>query len=147
MKTSVFLKIYAPTLAILWAVTVLCAFSAWLLISEMRHWRSAQHRWAAVQAEQQKLHALEQFAASLKTYEPIIHRLSAPREAVVNEKILVEPFEPFVEKISKIYTDHGFFFLESFVLETCEKNPSDVESQDGCRPYAEVRGKKVYFRP
>lgn len=104
-------------------------------------------RGSAVQQEQLKLHRLEAYAASLKNYEAALRRLGEPREAVHKEEITLEPFGAFVEKLSKIYTDQGLFFLESFELKTCDEKEKQEKSSSPCRPYAEVRGRKVYFQP
>uniref|UniRef100_A0A832EJR0 Uncharacterized protein n=1 Tax=Desulfacinum infernum TaxID=35837 RepID=A0A832EJR0_9BACT len=149
MKASVFLKGYLSTFVLFWGAGVLFAITLALAVLEKTHYGKAQARWEAVQAEERKVRGLETFAASLGRYEAVIHRLASPREATVQERIALEPFEAFVEKLSRIYTDQGFFFLESFVLETCEEEKKTAASATPaeCRPYAEVRGRKVYFQP
>lgn len=147
MKGSAFAKVYGPTLALLWGATVLFGVSLGLAVSEIRQHRLAQERLRAVQEEEQKLHRLEAFAASLGQYDAVIRRLAGPREAAVQEKIALEPFGAFVEKMARIYTDQGFFFLVSFAVETCEGGKTAGEVDSECRPYAELRGRKVYFQP
>ena len=151
MKASVFFRAYLSTFVLFWGAAVLFAITLALAVLEQTHYRNAQARWEAVRAEERKVLGLETFAASLVRYDPVIRTLASPREATVQEKIALEPFEAFVEKLSRIYMDQGFFFLESFALETCEEEeekktvPSATQAE--CRPYAEVRGRKVYFQP
>lgn len=144
---SVFFKTYLPTLGLLVGATLLFGVSFGGMVWEGRQLEAARHRWNAVRQEERKLQALEAFAASVKHHEAFIQGLAAPREASVREVISLEPFGTFVEKLSRIYTDQGFFFLESFTLKTCEEGPKGSETDAECRPVAELRGRKVFFQP
>ncbi len=145
---SVLFKIYAPTVGLLLGATLLFAVSFGGVLWESRQLEAARHRWNAVGQEERKLQALEAFAASVERHRAFMERLTAPREASVQEVISLEPFGVFVEKLSRIYTDQGFFFLESFALQTCEEGRGKRSETDGeCRPAAEVRGRKVFFQP
>lgn len=147
MKWFSFFKAYGSTLALLWGATVLFGVSLGLAVFEMRHHRAVEDRWRAVQEEEKRLQRLEAFAASLVRYDAVMQRLTGPREAAVQEKIALEPFGAFVEKLTRIYTDQGFFFLDSFSMETCQGGKTPGEAETDCRPYAELKGRKVYFQP
>lgn len=149
MKESVFLRGYLSTLVLFWGAAVLFGITLALAVLEQTRYRHAQEQWRAVQTEEDKVRRLETFAASLTHIDPKLSTLTHPREAAVQEKIALEPFDAFVEKLSRIYTHQGFFFLESFALETCDEDKRTAPSDSAvpCRPYAEVRGRKVYFQP
>ncbi|ROQ90664.1 hypothetical protein EDC27_2546 [Desulfosoma caldarium] len=150
IKESVFLKGYFRPLGLLLAATLLFVITLALGILEHRRYRHAQEYWRAVQAEEEKVRHLEAFAATLAHIDPGFFSMTPPREAVVEEKIALEPFSAFVEKLSRIYTDQGYFFMDSFVLETCDaegNKSAPSRSAGACRPHADVRGKKVYFQP
>lgn len=149
MKESVFLRGHLTTLVLFWGAAVLFGITLALMVMEQTRYRHAQEQWRAVQAEEEKVRRLQTFAASLAHIDPMLLTLAPPREAVIQERIAMEPFDAFVEKLARIYTDQGFFFVESFVLETCDEDSKAAPLNTGaeCRPYAEVRGRKVYFQP
>ncbi len=144
---SAFFKTYLPTLGLLVGATLLFGVSLGGVMWESRQSEAARQRWNAVRQEERKLQALEAFAASVKQHEAFIQGLTAPREASVREIISLEPFGIFVDKLSRIYTDQGFFFLESFTVKACEEGPKGSETGAECRPVAELRGRKVFFQP
>lgn len=145
---SVFFKMFAPTVGLLVGATLLFAVSLGGVLWESRQLEAARRRWNVLEQEERKLQALEAFAASVVRHQAFMERLSVSREASVQEVISLEPFGVFVEKLSRIYTDQGFFFLESFALKICEEGRGDGdETEAECRPAAEVRGRKVFFQP
>ncbi len=147
MKLSPFFKTCLPPWILLCGATLVFAGSFWLMVREWRHLQAERERWNVLQQEQHKVRRLETFAASLQNYDAFLRRLAEPREAFHKEEITLEPFGTFVEKLSRIYTDQGFFFLDSFELKTCEEKDRHGKEQPPCRPYAELQGKKIYFRP
>lgn len=140
------IKIHRNTLLFYGCALCMLAVTSWLVIKEAREYRNALLFEASLQADEQKLNALERFVQELNRYEIPLSRLNSPREASVDEEILLEPFDSFISKLSAIYARQGFFFMESMDLTTClEIKDMKLVRKEKCVPTAHIKGKVVSF--
>lgn len=143
---GIIFKIYLK-LFILYGVA-LCAFgaSSWFLVQEVISYRDARSFEQFIQKEEMKLRNLESFVQNLSRYEIPLARLTSAREAIIDEQILLEPFDNFLKKISSLYNEQGFFFMDSFTAITCiEIKDMKLTVKDKCVPIATIKGRMVYI--
>ncbi|MEJ5299994.1 MAG: hypothetical protein WHS38_03300 [Thermodesulforhabdaceae bacterium] len=129
-------------------ICVLCLLilASGFAIKEAVAYRYALALEKSIQADEKKLNALERFVEEINRYEIPLSRLGPPREATVEEEILLEPFDSFLSKLSAIYENQGFFFLESMEITTClEIKDMKLTRKEKCVPTARIKGKVVTF--
>lgn len=96
----------------------------------------------------QELRVAEEVLRRLENYDrhPFWRHLSPPQEVKIYEKLGLRPFEEAIYKLSNLYVERGFFFLDKFELRTCLGEKRGVRrSRPSCVPHFYVTGRKVLF--
>lgn len=96
----------------------------------------------------QELQVAERVSERLEDYNryPFWQQLSPPQKIALYEKLGLRPLAEVINKLSKLYVKHGFFFLDKFELKTCLDNKVKQRGRGShCVPHLYVTGKKVYY--
>ncbi len=139
-------KIHSKGLVFFGFALCLLAITSILAIKEGAAYRNALAFAQSLQADEQRLKTLKMFVQEIDRYESTLKWLSAPKEAIVDEEILLEPFGTFLSKLRTIYEKQGFFFLESMEITTClEIKNMALIRKEKCIPVAHIKGRVVSF--
>ena len=92
-----------------------------------------------------RLSEVQRIKTQLALYDhyPFWRSLSAPQKIYIQEKVALHPLKESLTKLSELYVEKGFFFLDHFRLETCLDSSSKKERN--CIPHFEVKGQKILF--
>lgn len=139
-------KVHFKILVIYFCSICIFGVSSWFLIKKIVSYREAKTAMQSLRSDEIKIAALEKFAQDVQRYKVSLDRITSPREVSIEEQILMEPLDNFFKKLSDIYSEHGFFFIESMNITTCiEIKDMKLSRQPNCSPVASIKGRKVYF--
>lgn len=139
-------KIHCKTIMIYFFSLCVFTMSSWFLIKKIVSYHEARITMEFLKSEEIKLAALEKFVQDVRRYRVSLDRIIPPQEVSIDEQILMEPLDNFFKKLSDIYSEKGFFFIESMNITTCiEIKDMKFSKQPNCSPMANIKGRKVYF--
>ncbi len=139
------LKIYQREVIGLFLLVFIFSLSSYLVTKEYARWR--QNKYLEKHLKQE-LSLVREVYRQLEIYAryPFWRRLGTPQEVRIYEKLGLRPLEETVYKLSDLYVERGFFFLERLELETCEGRKGRPSRKVGpCKAHLYVAGKKVVF--
>jgi len=135
------LRVYRREWLGLVALLAVFTLSFYLVMRAYSHYRKDLH---LIRQTRSSLAQTRDLLTRLETYGryPFWRRLTPPQEIQILEKVGLRPLEEAILKLSELYTERGFFFLEEFRLNTCVETGG---RRRGCVPHLLVRGKKAVF--
>ncbi len=141
------LRIYRKEWAGLLTVTLVFILSFYLVVRAYAHYRENLHRLRLLKSSLQEA---EGYLERFRLYDrySFWRNLGPPQEVKIFEKVGLHPLREAILKLSDLYTERGFFFLEEFRLSTCadRKDKRRGSHRTGpCVPHLYVKGKKVIF--
>ncbi len=139
------LRIYRREWFGLLTLSLIFVLSFYLVVRAYTHYRENRYLLQRLQGNLREVNTLlERF----KLYDryPFWRNLGPPQEVKIFEKVGLHPLEEAILKLSDLYTERGFFFLEEFRLHTCVDQKDRRRRRAGpCVPYLFVKGRKAVF--